>query len=196
MTHAGQTHDVTALMEIAAVARAEARIMGQVREHIERAGLPVQTVSAGSSITAAYMRRTDGITEIRPGTYIYNDLRTLALFACTPDSLAVTALATVVSLDADRITIHAGSKTLTSTKDQTFGYGLLRDDPAARFVRLSEEHGVLHSVNACQNYKIGQRIQITPVNVCVWMDLQAEIYGMQKGQIVERITVDAMRHSL
>ncbi len=196
MTHAGQTHDVTSYTDIASVARAEARIMGQVREDIERTGLPVQCVSAGSSITAPYLRRDDGITEIRPGTYIYNDLRTLGLFACTPDSLAATALATVVSIDQDRITIHAGSKTLTSTKDAVFGYGCLRDDPNAKFTRLSEEHGVLRVEQPLQNYKVGQRVQINPVHVCVWMDLQSEIYGTRQGQIVERISVDAMRHSL
>jgi hypothetical protein len=32
--------------------------------------------------------------------------------------------------------------------------------------------------------------------VCVWSDLQPEIYGYRQGQIEERITVDAMRHSL
>jgi D-serine deaminase-like pyridoxal phosphate-dependent protein len=196
MTHAGQTHDFTSLMDITAVARSEARIMGQVREDIERASIEVRSVSAGSSITAPYLRQTDGITEIRPGTYIYNDLRTLGLFACTPDNLAVTALATIVSLDADRITLHAGSKTLTSTKDSVFGHGLLRDDSTAWFTRLSEEHGVLHSKDAAQNFKVGQRVQINPVHVCVWMDLQPEIYGTRQGQIIERITVDAMRHSL
>jgi hypothetical protein len=34
------------------------------------------------------------------------------------------------------------------------------------------------------------------VHVCVWMDLQQEVYGTQAGRIVERITVEAMRHSL
>ena len=39
----------------------------------------------------------DGITELRPGTYVYNDLRTLASWSCTPDSIAATVLTTVVS---------------------------------------------------------------------------------------------------
>lgn len=196
MTHAGQTHDVTSPTDIAAVARREAAIMGNVREDLERAGFSVPVVSAGSSITAPYFREGDGITEIRPGTYIYNDLRTLSLFACSPDSRAVSALATVVSMAGDRVTIDAGSKTLTVTRDPVFGHGVLAEFPEARFTRLSEEHGVLSVPNAQKHLYIGQRLKISPVHVCVWIDLQAEVYGMRGGQILERISVDAMRHSL
>ncbi len=196
MTHAGQTHDVTSLADIVAVARREATIMGGVRQDLERAGFAVPVVSAGSSITAPYFRPDDGITEIRPGTYIYNDLRTLALYACTPDALAVSALATVVSTSGDRVTIDAGSKTLTVTRDPTFGYGLVSEDTEARFVRLSEEHGVLSIPDGEARFGIGQRVRILPVHVCVWMDLQAEVYGSRSGQIVERIAIEAMRHSL
>jgi D-serine deaminase-like pyridoxal phosphate-dependent protein len=37
---------------------------------------------------------------------------------------------------------------------------------------------------------------VLPVHVCVWMDLQPEVYGVRGRQVTERITVDAMRHSL
>ncbi len=49
--------------------------MGGVREDLEAAGLDVRVVSAGSSITSAYLTAADGITRIRPGAYVYNDLR-------------------------------------------------------------------------------------------------------------------------
>jgi D-serine deaminase-like pyridoxal phosphate-dependent protein len=196
MTHAGQVHDVTAAADIAAVARQEAATMGAVRQDVERTGLDVQVISAGSTITAAYFRPEDGITEIRPGTYIYNDLRTLELFACARNAMAVTALATIVSVDNSRLTIDAGSKTLTVTRDSAFGYGLLVEDNAAKVTRLSEEHGVLSLPTAAEHFRVGQRVRLVPVHVCVWMDLQAEVYGTRGSQIVERIEVDAMRHSL
>ena len=52
----------------------------------------------GFTLRPPLFRAGDGITEIRSGTYIYNDPRTLTMFACTPDSLAATALATIVSV--------------------------------------------------------------------------------------------------
>jgi len=196
MTHAGHSHDATDQLGIESVARQEAAIMGAAREELEGAGFDVPIVSAGSTITAPYLHATDGITEIRPGTYVYNDLRTMGTYACTPDALAAFALATVVSLEGDRVTIDAGSKTLTTSHDSIYGFGHLRDQPGSRFTRLSEEHGVLAVPNGRSRLAIGDRVQILPIHVCAWMDLQPEIYGVRDGQIVERIPVEAMRHSL
>jgi D-serine deaminase-like pyridoxal phosphate-dependent protein len=196
MTHAGHTHDAADQLAIEAVAREEGAIMGAVREELETAGIEVPVFSAGSTISAPYLRATDGITEIRPGTYIYNDLRTLGRFACTPEAIAATALATVVSLNGDRVTLDAGSKTLTPSRDGVYGYGHLRDEPGAVFTRLSEEHGVLSMEQAEDRLAIGDRVQVLPVHVCVWMDLQPEVYGVRSGRVVERVSVDAMRHSL
>jgi len=195
MTHAGHAHDADDLAGITNVARQEAAIMGSAREELELAGLEVEVVSAGSTITSPYLKSSDGITEIRPGTYIYNDLRTLGMFACTQETMAVTALGTVVSLNNGRITLNTGSKTLTSTKDSVYGYGSLPADRDARFIRLSEEHATVKTGGGMK-YSIGDRVQVLPIHVCVWNDLQAEVYGYRAGKIVERIRVEAMRHSL
>ena len=196
LTHAGHAHDTTDPLAIERVARSEARIMGAVREELEAAGLEVRVVSAGSTLTAPYLRASDGITEIRPGTYIYNDLRTLGCYACTHDAIAATALATVVSLNGDRVTVDAGSKTLTASADATYGLGHLRGDPDASVARLSEEHGVLAMPGTESRLAIGDRVQVLPIHVCAWMDLHPEVYGVRGDQIVERIPADAMRHSL
>src|SRR5262245_13086194 len=71
LTHAGHSHDASDQLGIEAVARHEAAVMGAAREELELAGIEVAVVSAGSTITAPYLRATDGVTEIRPGTYIY-----------------------------------------------------------------------------------------------------------------------------
>jgi len=196
MTHAGHSHDAKDQLGIEAVARQEAAVMGAVREDLERAGFEVPVVSAGSTITAPYLHAGDGITEIRPGTYIYNDLRTMAAYACTADAIAAFVVATVISLDADRVTVDAGSKTLTTSRDGVYGFGHLRDRPESRFTRLSEEHGVLAMPGAQSHLAVGDRVQILPIHVCAWMDLQPEIYGVRNGQVVERIAVEGMRHSL
>jgi D-serine deaminase-like pyridoxal phosphate-dependent protein len=196
MTHAGHSHDVTGEPGIAAVARQEAWIMGGLRADLEAAGLDVGTVSAGSTITAPYLTAADGITEIRPGTYVYNDLRTLGCHACTTDAIAATVLATVVSADGDRVTIDAGNKTLTPTSEPGYGYGHLLHRPGATFSRLSEEHGVLRLADELPAPSVGDRVRVLPIHVCVWMDLQAEVYGIRGGRITERISIDAMRHSL
>ncbi len=196
MTHAGHAHNANDVRGIERVARHEAAVMGSVREELEAAGLDVEVVSAGSTLTAPYLMADDGITEIRPGTYIYNDLRTLACYACTADALAMTALATVVSRNGERVTLNTGSKTLTATTDPTFGYGQLRGLPNTDFIHVSEEHATLRLSSDAPHFGIGDRVQVVPIHACVWSDLQPEIYGHRNGRIEERITVEAMRHSL
>lgn len=196
LTHAGHAHDVPGPREVAAVARAEAAVMGDLRGQLESAGLPPATVSAGSTLTAPFLTAADGITELRPGTYVYNDLRTLGSWSCTPDMIAATMLTTVVSTHGSRVTVDAGNKSLTMTRDPTAGFGYPTGAPGASFTRLSEEHGVLDVPPTVGRYRTGDRLQLLPVHVCAWMDLQTEVYGTQGGRIVERITVQAFRHSL
>jgi D-serine deaminase-like pyridoxal phosphate-dependent protein len=195
LTHAGHAHDEPSQLGIERVAREEAAIMGDLRADLERTGLDVAVVSAGSTLTARYLSAADGITEIRPGTYIYNDLRTLGCWACTPDEIAVTMLATVVSADGQRVTIDAGNKTLTSTTTADYGSGHLLGRPTSSFTRLSEEHGAL-SVPDPPALRVGDLVRVLPVHACVWSDLQPEVYGIRQSQITERIRVDAFRHSL
>ena len=197
LTHAGHAHDVAGQLGIEQVARQEAVIMGDLRADLERAGHEVRVVSAGSSLTARYLTAADGITEIRPGTYVYNDLRTLACWSCTPEQIAVTMAATVVSTGdgGARVTVDAGSKTLTTTKDPAYGHGHLAGRPGAALARLSEEHGVL-TITGPPSLAVGDLVRVLPVHVCVWSDLQPEVYGTRHGEIVERIRVDAFRHSL
>ena len=195
LTHAGHAHDVTAQPEIEAVARHEAAAMRQARDELDRQGIPVQVVSAGSTITAPYLSSDDGITEIRPGTYVFNDLRTLEMYACTPDQIAATILATVVSVGPDRVVLDSGNKTLTMTSTQQHGFGMIKNHPLSNFVRLSEEHGVARIGADDAQLQVGDRVQVLPIHICVCVDLQQQAYGVRQGQIEELIRIDASRRS-
>jgi D-serine deaminase-like pyridoxal phosphate-dependent protein len=196
LTHAGHAHDATDQRGIALVARQEAREMQAAREGLESQGVEVSVVSAGSTITTPYLSAADGITEVRPGTYVYNDLRTLSCFACTPDQIAATMLATVVSRGTGRATINTGSKSITTSRITDHGFGHLFGSPGTAFSRLSEEHGVLSLAPEDEKLRVGDRVRVLPIHICVWMDLQREVYGIRGGRVVDRIRVDAMRRSL
>ncbi len=195
LTHAGHAHDVTAPPDIEAVARQEAAAMQQAREELDRQGIAVEVVSAGSTITAPYLSADDGVTEIRPGTYVFNELRTLEMYACTPDQIAATILATVVSVGADRVVLDAGSKTLTMTSTQQHGFGKIKNRPRSSFVRLSEEHGVATVRAGDDELRVGERVQVLPIRICVCVDLQQQAYGVSQGKIAEVIRIDAARRS-
>jgi D-serine deaminase-like pyridoxal phosphate-dependent protein len=196
LTHAGHAHDAAAQPDIEAVARNEAAAMEQARNELERQAIPVHVVSAGSTITAPYLSASDGITEIRPGTYVFNDLRTLEMYACTPDQIAATILATVVSVGPDRVVLDSGNKTLTMTSTEQHGFGKIKNRPLSNFVRLSEEHGVATPGAGNDELHIGDRVEVLPIHICVCVDLQQQAYGVtQGGQIAELITIDAARRS-
>jgi D-serine deaminase-like pyridoxal phosphate-dependent protein len=195
LTHAGHAHDVMAQPEIEAVARHEAAAMRRARDELDRQGIPTQVVSAGSTITAPYLSSDDGITEIRPGTYVFNDLRTLEMYACTPDQIAATILATVVSVGPDRVVLDSGNKTLTMTATEQHGFGMIKNHPLSNFIRLSEEHGVVRIGADDAQLRVGDRVQVLPIHICVCVDLQQQAYGVTQGQIAELIRIDAARQS-
>ena len=71
------------------------------------AGLPLEIVSAGSTPAAMMSHRVPGITEIRPGTYVYNDLNTYYQGLCALEDCAVRVVTTVV-LDLHSRSDHCG----------------------------------------------------------------------------------------
>src|SRR5207248_3366421 len=117
-------------------------------EAFERAGMPPRVVSGG--LTPTMWRRHDlrRVTEIRPGTYVYNDRTMAPIGACAWDDCALTVLATVVSTAVpNQAVVDAGTKALgrepmrgTDTAD---GFGALLDRPEVVVKAMSEEHGTL-----------------------------------------------------
>jgi D-serine deaminase-like pyridoxal phosphate-dependent protein len=164
-------------------------------QEIRARGIPAPVVSVGSAGTFRFAIRCSGVTEVRPGTYVFNDRSQLAQGACTPDDLAAFAVATVVARPApDRVVVDAGSKVLTSDR-------MLVHDPPASFgaiwghddwdvVRLSEEHGVL-SVPSDAEVRIGQRVAIVPNHVCPAINLANAVTVVEGGAVAGRWPVAA-----
>ena len=110
------------------------------------AGLKPEIVSGGSTPLLFRSHEIEGLNEIRPGTYIFNDMNTVASGACTLEDCAASVLVTVVShTRADRMIVDGGSKTFSSDRDSSGGpgFGRLMDAPEARFHRMNEEHGFI-----------------------------------------------------
>ena len=116
-------------------------------------GLAAPIVSGGSTPTAYQSHLIPKTTEIRPGTYIYNDMNTVAAGFSTLDDCAATLVCTVVSTAVPgKVVIDAGTKTLTSDRNVTrpeSGHGYVVEYPQAKVARLSEEHAEL-DVTACE----------------------------------------------
>jgi len=114
---------------------------------LDRAGVHPRVVSGGSTPTAWRMHEVPGVTEVRPGTYVYNDRTTAELGACGWEDCALTVLATVVSRAVPgQAVIDAGSKALGREPLRGVageGFGVVMDHPTVVVSRMSEEHGIL-----------------------------------------------------
>jgi len=192
-THAGhgylaETHD-----GVEAIARLEGERLVETAERLREAGLPVDEVSVGSTPTAALAMKVPGVTECRPGNYVFHDASQVALGTCSLEDCALTILATVVSVPAaDRAVVDAGSKTLSSDplRPRPGGHGQVLGR-ASRLEKLSEEHGVI-AVAPDEVFRVGERVRILPNHACVVANLHDSLIGVS-GDRVETVLEVAAR---
>ncbi|HEY7536898.1 MAG TPA: hypothetical protein VH721_02825, partial [Gaiellaceae bacterium] len=152
-------------------------------------------VSVGSAGTFRFAIRCPGVTEARPGTYVFNDRSQIAQGACGPADLAAFVIATVVARPApDRIVVDAGSKVLTSDRmlvpDPPLSFGAVWGHDDWDVVRLSEEHGVV-TVPPGVEARIGDRLAIVPNHVCPAVNLASFVTVVEGGRVADRWPVAA-----
>jgi D-serine deaminase-like pyridoxal phosphate-dependent protein len=158
-------------------------------EEIRARGIPVETVSVGSAGTFRFAVRCPGVTEVRPGTYVFNDRSQLAQEAATEADVAAFVVTTVVSRPTlDRIVVDAGSKVLTSDRmliaDPPVSFGGVVGHEDWQVARLSEEHGVIEIPEAAE-VGVGERLLIMPNHICPVINLANELTVIQDGDQVE-----------
>lgn len=156
-------------------------------EALAGAGLPADVVSGGSTPAAWRMHEVPGVTEVRPGTYVYNDRTTAIIGACDWEDCALTVLATVVSVAVKgQVVVDAGAKSLgrEPLRGDGDGFGALLDHPEVIVSRMSEEHGILDISKSDWKPRLGDQVRIVPNHVCIVVHLFDEIIGV-RGHAVE-----------
>jgi D-serine deaminase-like pyridoxal phosphate-dependent protein len=194
-THAGQVYGKAGLEEVRAVSRLESRLMVETAALLAAAGGPPDIVSVGSTPTMRVWEGCAGVTEIRPGNYIFLDAIQIALGVARPEQCALTVMSTVISRpQADRAVIDAGAKVLALDKgghgtELTGGFGLVLGT-AATIERLSEEHGIM-AVEPHEKLAVGDRVRIIPNHTCPVMNLADLAYGIRQGRVETEFTITA-----
>lgn len=167
---------------------AENERLDQLFGLLNEAEIPCPVVSGGNTPAAFESHRFHGVTEIRPGTYIFNDRNTVDAEAASFEDCATTVLTTVVSTSVpSRAIIDAGSKTfsgdqLLSGERKHYGYILNRPDLILE--DLSEEHGHL-LVTDGRSPQMGERLRIVPNHVCPCINLQDRVYLVSGEQVID-----------
>jgi D-serine deaminase-like pyridoxal phosphate-dependent protein len=170
-----------------ALGQQEGELMVGLAEQLRSTGIPVKAVSVGSTPTGPSAAFVPGVTEVRPGTYVFFDRMTTQRGTSTPDEMALSILATVVSRPApDVAIIDAGSKTfcgdIIPETAGLVGYGVTTDGVNGVVVRMNEEHGI---VRLAPDFapEVGDKIAFFPNHVCTAVNLSDELVALRAGVV-------------
>jgi D-serine deaminase-like pyridoxal phosphate-dependent protein len=168
----------------AEAAASVAALMRETAAALRDQGTPCQVVSVGSTPGAALLAPEPGLTELRPGVYVFND-RTQVRRGVQADRCALTVLATVISVRPDgRVVIDAGTKAFASDNpfaDKTFGEVV--DHPELTFSGISEEHGHLQAEGAT-DLRVGDKVRVVPNHACTCVNMHNWL-TLFRGESVE-----------
>ena len=198
LSHAGHGYRAASSTELEAVARRESDILRSLRTRAAAAGVSLEELSVGATPTLRFSAGEPGLTELRPGNYVYFDRTQVALGSASLEDCALSVLATVVSKPSgDRIILDCGSKTLSSDlASHRTGYGaVLTDDGSAidetlTIERLSEEHAVV-KVEGQTALEPGDRVRVLPNHSCVVTNLVDEVRLVEGNQVTMTLPVAA-----
>ncbi len=159
--------------EALALVRDENALLDRIAAHLTQNRLAPEVISEGGTILAHYAEQLRVATEIRPGTYIFNDVATVASRAAEWKDCAATIVTTVVGRpDPKWAVIDAGAKTLSLDPAPTGGFGQVEGRPDLLVARLTEEHGIVVDRNGGGvRLQIGDRLRIVPNHVCATVNL-------------------------
>ncbi len=196
-TYRGAVLGGSKTLELEKAGLEEGRVMVSLAEQMRERGIRIEDVSVGSTPTAEYVAKVEGVTEIRPGTYVFYDRMQARLGACSLDDCAAVVVCTVVSRPTgDLAIIDGGSKTFATDVApgadplNLEGYGHIVGYPDAVLERLTEEHGML-SVDEDCDLEVGDTLQIIPNHICSTVNLHDQVYLVGEDGAVEERRVAA-----
>ena len=175
----------------------EGQLMVSLADRMREQDIRVDDVSLGSTPTVEYAAQVEGVTEVRPGTYVFYDRMQAHLGACSLDECAATVVCTVVSRPSeDLAVIDGGSKTFATDVPpgaeplNLKGFGHVVGYPGVVLERLTEEHGMLALDRGC-DLQVGDTLQIIPNHICSTVNLHDEVYLLDEGDTVQEVRVAA-----
>jgi D-serine deaminase-like pyridoxal phosphate-dependent protein len=199
LTHAGHSYHCASRGEVLALARHERDLMVGFARTLRGDGLDVPTISIGSTPTITAIDHLEGVTEIRPGNYIFFDAFQATLGSCGFADCALTVLASVVHRDHARrkIVIDAGAIALSKDRgavelDPRCGYGHVLDlegnELNLRVGAVSQEHGQIEVEDeaAFERLRVGARVRVLANHSCLTAAQHSHYNVIEGDSVVER----------
>lgn len=201
MTHAGDSYNCEGPDGIRAVAERERSAVVRAAQRLRERGLACEVVSVGSTPTATFAESFDGVTEVRTGVYMFQDLVMAGLGVCAVDDIALSVLGTVIGhqhekgwiiTDAGWMALSRDRGTARQKVDQ--GYGIVCDVDGQPIDGLivsdaNQEHGIITrrdgSAVDLARFPIGSRVRVLPNHACATAAQHGEYNVLREGQPIE-----------
>lgn len=159
-------------------------------------GCHLETVSIGSTPSLMHdFGVMEGITELRPGTYILMDAAQGNAIG-TYDRCAATVLTTVISRPTgERVVTDVGAKGITAqTRSKgicaTKGLGYIKGYDEVYIDHVYDEHAIIYHEKFRNEVSIGDKVQIIPNHICPVCNLYDKAYLVSHGEVVEEIPIE------
>src|SRR5438477_2003942 len=203
LSHSGHAYHTRNRDEAAQIAEQERQVMVWFAELLRKDGLPVPSVSVGSTPAMTAAKSLTGVTEARPGNYIFYDRTMVLIGCCEPQDVAVSVLATVVSHQpgASHFVVDAGALSLSKDLGPTHmglepAFGAVKDHPELTVASLSQEHGMIRAAAPAAiegKFKVGQQIEIIPNHSCLTEAHFDEYVVIEGGRVMDRWHIERGR---
>lgn len=201
MTHAGGSYSCRTGAELRAMALREREQLLAAAHRIEAAGLPCPVRSAGSTPTALFAESAEGLSEMRAGVYMFNDLVMAGLGVCRIEDIALSVLVSVIGRQADKGLVVTDGGWMALSRDRgtagqavDHGYGLVCDQggvPIADLIvhGVNQEHGLIGGRDGAPvnpgRFGIGDRLRILPNHACATAAQHSGYHVIEDGRPVD-----------
>ena len=193
-SHEGFTYSAKDVEELKDMFRESQSLTLKFAKLAKKHGYNLEVVSIGATPPTAHnLDILDGITEIRPGTYILMDVGQGNAIG-TYDRCAATVLATIISRPTEeRVILDVGAKGLTMQSRTggicaTEGLGYIKDY-GIYIDKVYDEHGIIYNKEFRNRIKIGDKIEIIPNHICPVCNLYDKAYLVSRGKVVEEVEI-------
>ena len=182
LTHMGGSYGRPGADALRRAAELERAAAVEAADRLRAAGHACDIVSVGSTPTAHFAERFDGVTEVRAGVHVFMDLVMAGLDVCGIEDIALSVLTEVIGyrdrpgewlIDAGWMALSRDRGTAAQPLDQ--GYGMVLDADGDVQTDLivracNQERGIVARRDgaplAADRFRIGQRLRILPNHAC------------------------------
>jgi len=183
LVHSGNSYKSKNNSEILEVHKEAFERISFLKQQFIHSGFDQVKVSIGDTPTVSIADDFEGVDELRPGNFVFYDLKQLQVSSCTEEEIAIRVACPVVSKNEEKLELIIYGGAVHFSKDITldekgryiFGYLIEKKDgkwgpiiQESYISSLSQEHGIVKTnLEHFEKINVGDIILVVPVHSCL-----------------------------